>query len=132
GRNPDFVGGIERLTQMPFATRKELAARQKATEEFLKKWKLPIVLPIASEITFDKVFVRLPVKGSLSWRSSQRIDDLNEGQEWIAILLKNPHFLFLIDAKNAFDSNTKVARDKFSSTLILTRENKLLLALKRG
>src|SRR5262245_15838501 len=48
------------------------------------------------------------------------------------ILLKNPHFLFLIDAKNAFDSNTKVARDKFSSTLILTRENKLLLALKRG
>src|SRR5215813_8217030 len=50
----------------------------------------------------------------------------------MVILLKNPHFLFLIDAKNAFDSNTKVARDKFSSTLILTRENKLLLALKRG
>ena len=48
------------------------------------------------------------------------------------ILLKNPHFLFLIDAKNAFDSNMKVARDKFSSTLVLTRENKLLLALKRG
>ena len=48
------------------------------------------------------------------------------------ILLKNPHFLFLIDAKNAFGSNTKVARDKFSLTLILTRENKLLLALKRG
>jgi hypothetical protein len=50
----------------------------------------------------------------------------------LLILLKNPHFLFLIDAKNAFDSNMKVARDKFSSTLVLTRENKLLLALKRG
>ena len=46
----------------------------------------------------------------------------------ISILLKNPYFLFLIDAKNAFHSNTKVARDKFSSTLILTRENKLLLS----
>jgi hypothetical protein len=38
----------------------------------------------------------------------------------LLILLKNPHFLFLIDAKNAFDSNMKVARDK------------LLLALRRG
>ena len=46
----------------------------------------------------------------------------------IVILLKNPYFLFLIDAKNAFHSNTKVARDKFSSTVILTRENKLLLS----
>ena len=54
------------------------------------------------------------------------------GQAIIEILLKNPHFLFLIDAKNAFDSNMKVARDKFSSTLVLTRENKLLLALKWG
>jgi hypothetical protein len=53
-------------------------------------------------------------------------------QTTISILLKNPHFLFLIDAKNALDSNMKVARDKFSSTLVLTRENKLLLALKRG
>jgi hypothetical protein len=51
---------------------------------------------------------------------------------YLSILLKNPHFLFLIDAKNALDSNMKVARDKFSSTLVLTRENKLLLALKRG
>ena len=44
------------------------------------------------------------------------------------MMLKNPHFLFLIDAKNAFDSKMKVARDKFSSILILTRENKLLLS----
>ena len=54
------------------------------------------------------------------------------GQICKMILLKNPHFLFLIDAKNALDSNMKVARDKFSSTLVLTRKNKLLLALKRG
>src|SRR5262245_45195204 len=67
--------------------------------------------------------VRLPLGGRWS---------PDEGLALNTILLKNPHFLFLIDAKNAFDSNTKVARDKFSSTLILTRENKLLLALKRG
>ena len=65
-------------------------------------------------------------------RIRQDAEALNLGQTPKLILLKNPHFLFLIDAKNAFDSNTKVARDKFSSTLILTRENKLLLALKRG
>src|SRR5262249_50201276 len=83
-RHPDFVAGIERLNRMPFATRKELAARQKATEEFLKKWKLPIVLPITSEITFDKIFVRLPVKGSLSWRLTGRDNDSWDSQEWIA------------------------------------------------
>ena len=68
----------------------------------------------------------------------EMVDGVGHGEKrfdrrtYIAILLKNPHFLFLIDAKNAFDSNMKVARDKFSSTLVLTRENKLLLALKRG
>ena len=46
----------------------------------------------------------------------------SQGQACLMILLKNPHFLFLIDAKNAFDSNTKVAIDKFWLTLILTRE----------
>jgi len=35
---------------------------------------------------------------------------------------EEPPFLFLIGANNAFDSNTKVAIDKYSSTLILTRE----------
>src|SRR5262249_52427822 len=69
----------------------------------------------------------IELRSAFSFEKSQLLS-----HRWLAILLKNPHFLFLIDAKNAFDSNTKVARDKFSSTLILTRENKLLLALKRG
>jgi hypothetical protein len=33
---------------------------------------------------------------------------LSEAIIRIKILLKNPHFLFLIDAKNASDSNTKL------------------------
>src|SRR5262244_416288 len=77
-----------------------------------------------TNLGFTKIYA--PMAGTVTTMPAR------EGQTLNAILLKNPHFLFLIDAKNAFDSNTKVARDKFSSTLILTRENKLLLALKRG
>ena len=35
---------------------------------------------------------------------------------------EEPHFLFVIDAKNACDSNAKFAINKFSSTFIPTRE----------
>src|SRR5882724_5412225 len=66
-----------------------------------------------------RTFASLDATASTTTRSLISVTkgslDLNDSAE-------EPPFLFLIGANNAFDSNTKVAIEKYSSTLILTRE----------
>jgi hypothetical protein len=61
-RNPEFLADIRVYNDLPYGSRKDIAARQREAERVSEKWRLPFILPITGPVDLARVWTPTPVR----------------------------------------------------------------------